>query len=271
MRSMMQRGALLSASVLALGAIAMGCDGGDDGASFLDDAYGGQVQLQKLNLGGSPLALGFAEFYSAYTPATGETISENPYGALPLDQCVPYSSLSSGTDGSYTSANVGDVVRIVGDAGTLTLGVNTFGDYTYYESATPGSGDDFPGASFADVEFDTPATTLADALSIPGDVALTAPDPSQPVAAVPTSGDMTFTWTPVGAEEVIISFQAAQGGLCRVNDDGSFNVPAAFLANVSTNGFVVFVAADLGFANVDLGAGERSVLTVGFNGQAWQY
>ncbi len=264
-------GALLGASVLALAAVAIGCTGSEDEATFGD--YGGQVQLQRLNLGTTELAQAFAEFYTEYTPATGEQVpSENPYAALPLDTCVPSSAVTIGTDGTYTSANVGANVRIVGDGGTITMPVNTVGSYTYYETSAPGPGTDVPPASFADVEWDTPATSLADAIGIPEFINVTAPDPASPATVVPTSGVMTFTWTSVGAEEILISFLTSPGGLCRLSDDGSFDVPASFLAAINnTSGFVAIVAIDLGFENVDFGTGERSVNMIGYTGQAWQY
>ena len=264
------RVALLGASFLVLPAIMIGCDGGG-GDDFGE--YGGEVQLLKIRIGTSPLATGSAVFYSDYVPATGETMpGENPYSALPIDTCVTNDSATVGTDGTYTTVNVGSEVRLVGDAGTLVLTMTTAGSFTFYESETPGAGSNFPDASFADVEWDNPATTLADAISVPPALTVTAPDPSLQVVTVPTNGNMTFTWTTVGSEEILIAFLTFPGGICRVNDDGTFDVPTSFLSAINTtSGIVGIIAADFGFENVDFGAGERSVVTMGANGQVWQY
>jgi hypothetical protein len=113
------------------------------------------------------------------------------------------------------------------------------------------------------VEFDAPATTWSNEIMVPPALAVTAP-PALETATIPTSGDLTFTWTAAGSEAMVIRMFGV--GDCVIEDDGSFAVPASFLANVPNGpGAMVIIAIADGEASFN----GRTVLTLGGSGRYW--
>lgn len=203
-------------AALLVAAIA-GCSGGNHGSDApLSGPYGGTVTLQYSP--DAPYALAY------FVTSAGEL-------ALPaIDTCMT-ANTAAGPAAYYLDAGP---TLTVDDGGGSPLTLTRAGDSSYlYYAAFPA-----PSAIHADTTYDLiaaggpeiPATTWAaalrtrHALAVPGNV------------AVPATGALALSWTPVGADFVTIGFYSGITPpallTCTVLDDGSFSVPAADLATL---------------------------------------
>ncbi|HVO30178.1 MAG TPA: hypothetical protein VMV18_05565, partial [bacterium] len=129
--------------------------------------------------------------------------------------------------------------------GGKTITLDRFGDPTYmYYAASP-----TPGQVALDTTYDAALAGGPDipAATWPGVLVLRHPITVPGTLPVPASGDLAISWTPVGADFVRFDFY---NGFtppalfsCWAKDDGSFAVPASFLATLPAGSGGVLAAA----------------------------
>jgi hypothetical protein len=228
--------------------------------------YGGEIQTIHLTLGPSAVASGSVYLYEDYVPATGEPEpSDFPYSLIPVDTCIPRPVFAG--DGQYIGLDVGEAIDVVGTGGTLTLprtaDPEACGGATlcYLSEFVPGT--TIPAGTSADVMWS--GSEQAE-IHQPETIAVTQPDPALGKLTVDKTRDLAFRWTPGTSDVLLIAFLTSQYQICRVTDDGEFDVPAATVAlSDPTSGTIAIVRGDITTRKL----GDRTVNIIPLTGRGW--
>lgn len=224
----LRRRALLLALACGAAAVGAACSGGGKSAGptpVPSGTAGGFVSLEYNSVAPSVLAYFF--------------VSSEGFAAPALDGCATPSTTPGPT---RTYLDAGATMTVTGGPSPITA--NGVGDATYfYYAASPPPSDVSPDRNY-DVSVpggpDLPATTWSHAIRVKHAISLPANLP------LPSSGGLDLSWTPAGGDYIRFDFYYGYTGSpivsCFARDDGTFTVPAPYIAGLPSSTGDGFVA-----------------------------
>lgn len=139
----------------------------------------------------------------------------------------------------------------------------TEGQYSSSVTPTPGLGK--PQTITIEGNEEISATTWEEALHLPSELAI---DGFTSTLLVSSSDPTEITWSTIGADSIVLTFPATGGsGICHLEDDGTFEIPAEFAAEIDPSGYFTI----LGIADSKKTLSGRSVRLIGASGQQGYY
>lgn len=234
---------------LVLGTTATACIPDDGGASG-GGVPGGYVLVQAIDYQGSLYSSASAFFIAYLDTSNGASPSSYQNDLFPnlKNECVMI-----GTPEETPSPTPVPVGLHVGSSVTFSNGSFEFdaseggtGSYSMSEIA----GLEYPSSyslSF-DGANDVPATMWESAISVPD---LLVVDGAASSLVLQSTTSSTISWTPVGADSVVLTFQYGTTGMCIVSDDGEFSVPLEFAQSIDPSGYFTAVAINESSENLN--------------------
>lgn len=219
-----------------------GGSGGGGGGGGGAGEPGGTVSLALSSASGFEAASASAIFIKAITgEASG---SGNPSGPG-LDECVKNETGtgSTGGDVEVDYFDVGDTVTLSAGGDSIDLAKSDANGIISYAPSqgtveatrvSPGSDYDVALSGSSDVD----AQTWSGVLSMPDIPDVTSPDMSAPVS-VSAGSELALEWTTAGTGELFVFIGGANASYtCRVDDDGSFAIPASVIDDIDDIGSI---------------------------------
>lgn len=210
-----------------------------------DTGYGGYVSLEHERFGAEQHAYGYAEFFAE---APTQDFDRAEFESLiPIDGCIDAARLPMPpSEAGLRWKDVGARVDLVEGATAIALHRDAYDGVIWYSDGFSIAGATVPRGTGYDVVFPgggaVAAQTWTDALRLPASPEYLTPVIGTAGTIVLSSSDaLDLSFTPSDSDEVIlhIGTHTGAGILCRYADDGTFTVPAEFMAMVPVDGTIV--------------------------------
>jgi hypothetical protein len=253
---------LLLTSV-ALTTVAVACghgSGSGGGGGGGAGPYGGTLLVSRFNGVEDSVT---ASFVSEVAGSAGvASLAGDPFGYIPLGQCITFKPAVASTTLKFTFANAGPSVVVESSSTTVTLdgaaqdsysaGVNTMASGVY--QLVIGSDGSMPAQTISAVTLPEPAAVTLPTAFASGNFTF------------PGSTPLVVKWVPRGGTATVLEF--FEGGatvpdeVCRSDDSGSFTITSAGMAGIAPSGYLVMESYAYDTRPVAFGtsAGTRSMV-----------
>ena len=207
------------------------------------NAIGGDIYLLYQTVSGAPTVRAAAEFYSAFTPATGGKPYPYALSDLQMDSCAEVVLYPSPT-GVYI--DVGNDVTLSSTNKTITLVKLTREEQIFYEPVDPIRQVEVATQFDVSLSGVVPAQSWRAALRVQPPVIPTSPATTNNTIVLTTTMPLALTWNPTQADELEIylieRLESSPSWRCRVTDDGAFDIPASVTDTLPTGSLMILGA-----------------------------